>query len=275
VSSQEPRVLRVRQRELDIAGYNARHASERDYSSLITEPTLLYDDDEGAVTLAYLRVEQEDTMALVGALRRLDIPVLKRTKGMQSYSRTFGYHPRNARRNNFCGPYSLAKDDPAAHALLVSYAAVVAGAYERYQPAVFERHERLARSVREEWLLEGGPFTSGIVNRDSPLPYHYDGGNFPAVWSGMLGFKRDVTGGYLAVPAYDLAVEVADGSLTLFDGQGLLHGVTPFVRTSPHAYRFTVVYYSLEQMWNCLPPEKEAVRIQRIRRERLQRRKDG
>jgi hypothetical protein len=264
----EPKVLHVRRRGLDIAGYNARHAQEGDYSSLITEPTLLYDDDEGAVTLAYLRVEQEDTTALVGALRRLDVPPLKRTGGMPSYSRTFGYHPRNARRNNFCGPHSLATDDPAAHALIVSYAAVIAGAYERSNPALFERHKRLARAVRPDWLLEGGPFTSGIVNRDSPLPYHYDGGNFAGVWSGMLGFRRDVAGSYLAVPEYDLAVEVADGSLTLFDGQGLLHGVTPFVKTSPHAYRFTVVYYSLEQMWKCLPPEEEAARIQQLRIQR-------
>lgn len=268
MSSQEPMVLHVRRRGLDIAGYHARHASEGDYSSLITEPTLLFDDDEQAVTLAYLDVEQEDTTALVGALRRLDVQPLTRTGGMPSYSRTFGYHPRNALRNNFCGPHSLAKDDPAAHALLVSYAAVVAGAYARSNPLLFERHTKLARAVRAEWLLEGGPFTSGIVNRDSPLPYHYDTGNFAGVWSGMLGFKRDIVGGYLAVPAYDLALEVADGSLTLFDGQGLLHGVTPFAKTSPRAYRFTVVYYSLEQMWKCLPPREEIARIQHIRRQR-------
>jgi hypothetical protein len=187
---------------------------------------------------------------------------------MPSYSVTFGYHPRNALRNNFCGPAGLAREDPAAHRLIVSYAGVVASAYARSNPALFERHERLALAVRREWQLEGGPFTSGIVNRDSPLPYHYDGGNFAGVWSGMLGFRRDIEGGNLAVPAYDLALEVADGSLTLFDGQGLLHGVTPFVKTSPHAYRFTVVYYSLEQMWKCLPPEEEAARIQRIRRGR-------
>jgi hypothetical protein len=61
----EPRVLHVRRRGLDIAAYNARHAQEGEYSSLITEPTLLYDEDEQAVTLAYLTLEQ-DTTALVG-----------------------------------------------------------------------------------------------------------------------------------------------------------------------------------------------------------------
>ncbi len=64
----------------------------------------------------------------------------------------------------------------------------------------------------------------------------------------------------MAVPEYDIGLEVADQSLTLFDGQALLHGVTPFRRSGPQGYRFTVVYYSLQQMWQCLPPGEEAKR---------------
>jgi len=267
MSSAEPRVLRRRRRALDPAAFRGRHAQEGDYSILLTDPTIVYDEDARAVTLAYLRLE-DDFTGLVAALRRLDIRRRARTGGMPSFSREFGSHPRNARRNDFCGLASLARDDPAAHAALAGAAVVVAGAYGRYNPALAGRHDTLARAVRPEWHLEGTAFTSGIVNRDSALPYHFDSGNFRGVWSGMLGFKRDIEGGYLAVPEYDLGLEVADGSLTLFDGQGLLHGVTPFAKTGPQGYRFTVVYYSLEQMWRCLPPGEEAKRIRRRRTQR-------
>jgi len=73
------------------------------------------------------------------------------------------------------------------------------------------------------------------------------------VWSNMLGFKRHCEGGYLAVPEYDLALEIADNSLSMFDGQNLLHGVTPMRLTSDGAHRFTIVFYSLKGVWQCLP----------------------
>jgi hypothetical protein len=163
--SDEPAVLHRRRRTIDPSAYDKRHAQESDYATLITEPTLLYDEDTQAVTLAYLPVER-DTAALVGVLRRLKIDHSVRKGGLESFSRTFGYHPRDPLRNNWCSPSSLATEDPEAHALLVSYAGVVTEAYRRANPALLERHTQLARAVREEWMLEGGPFTSVIEIRD-------------------------------------------------------------------------------------------------------------
>jgi hypothetical protein len=196
-------------------------------------------------------------------LRRLDIRRSNRLGGLLSRSRTFGYHPRNRIRYNFCGPASLAADDAEAHAQIMRSAEVAARAYAAVNPALYARHVALAQAVRRAWRLEGTPFTSGIVNRDNPLAYHYDAGNFRGVWSAMLGFRRDVTGGALAAPAYDVGFAIADRSLLLFDGQSLLHGITPFRRTSPRGYRITVVYYSLDEMWRCLPPGEEAKRPRR------------
>jgi len=261
MSEQEPHTVTLQRRVLNLRDWR-REALESDYASLITEPTRVYDADARALTLVYLALE-DDFTDLVSALRRLDIRRRTRTGGMRSLSREFGSHPRNRLKNNFCGPASLARDDTQAHRALSSAALVVAAAYGKYNPTLASRHERLAKAVRPEWHLEGTAFTSGIVNRDSALPYHFDTGNFKGVWSGMLGFRRDVTGGYLAVPEYDLGFEIADRSLLMFDGQGLLHGVTPFAKTSPQGYRFTVVYYSLDQMWRCLAPGEEAKRSHR------------
>jgi hypothetical protein len=256
-------VLYRRTRTLELDAYR-RGALDSDFATLVTEPTWVYDEDEQAVTIAYVPVPaEEDTAPLERVLRRLDIRRSDRMGGLLSRSRTFGYHPRNGVRFNFCGPASLAADDAEAHALITRAAAVVARAYAAVNPALYARHVALARGVRRAWRLMGTPFTSGIVNRDNPLAYHYDAGNFAGVWSAMLGFRRDVAGGALAVPAYDVGFAIGDRSLLLFDGQGLLHGVTPFCRTSPHGYRITVVYYSLDEMWRCLPPGEEAKRPRR------------
>ena len=42
----------------------------------------------------------------------------------------------------------------------------------------------------------------------------------------MVVFKRDVAGGYLVIPEFDIALEVADNTLSIFNGQEILHGVS-------------------------------------------------
>jgi hypothetical protein len=261
-----PHVLHLRRHTLNFTAYRWRCATERDYGTLVTASTIIFDDDLRQPTLVYLAPIEEDTDALVAALRRIPVHVSTRTNGLRSRSRIFGYQPpRSGRHDPYCSAASLAVEDAEAHRLVCAFAPVVAGYYQRYGPAVYIRHTALARQVLPRWTLEGTAFTSGIINRDTPLAYHYDGGNFRGVWSNMLGFKQGVQGGYLSVPAYDLGFEIADRSLLMFDGQGLLHGVTPFT-VAPGGHRLTVVYYSLQQMWRCLPPERELARAQRRNR---------
>ena len=85
---------------------------------------------------------------------------------MPTTSRTFGHHPRNALRNNWCGTTRLA-DGGTLDALLAAAAGAAARAYARYNPTLYARHVRLASGVRAEWRLGETPFTSGIVNRDN------------------------------------------------------------------------------------------------------------
>src|SRR6185369_973882 len=153
--------------------------------------------------------------------------------------------------------------------------------YEQWNPTGYKSHCEAVQKVLPQYRLHGTPFTSGIINDNNPLAYHYDSGNFKGVWSAMFGFKRHVEGGHLSVPELvdtdnrALGFEIADKSLLLFDGQGLLHGVTPIRKTRAEARRFTVVFYSLQQMWKCEPVESEVQRIRRIRTERERKRAAG
>jgi hypothetical protein len=120
----------------------------------------------------------------------------------------------------------------------------------------------------DDWKIGGTPFTSGIINKNNPLKYHFDAGNIGQVYSNMIAFKNDCEGGHLALPEFDIGLEISNRSVVFFDGQDILHGVTPFRLLSRDAYRYTIVYYTLKQMWNCKPLDEEIARIRTRKTER-------
>jgi hypothetical protein len=113
--------------------------------------------------------------------------------------------------------------------------------------------------------MKNSVFTSGIINKNNQLNYHFDRGNFRNVYSNMIAFKKDMGGGHLSIPEYDIGLEISDSSVSLFDGQKILHGVTPLKPLTEEAYRFTLVYYSLEQMWKCESPQEELERVKKLK----------
>jgi hypothetical protein len=109
--------------------------------------------------------------------------------------------------------------------------------------------------------------TSGVINKTSTLPYHYDGNNFD-MWSAMPIIRRGTRGGYLSVPEYDITIECRDGWVVFFPGFRLLHGVTPIAHVAKDAYRFTVVYYCLRGMKDCFTYAVEQAEARKRRTER-------
>lgn len=270
---QEPQVRSKTKRTLLLANYKRRSAVEEDYEELITEPTIIFDEEEQKVKIVYLELV-DNHRPLVAALKRIEYRQDSRTSGMLTSSRTFGYLPRTTIRRDFCTTSLLAHDAPKAHERVMAYAERVSRYYERYEPDLFGEHQKEVERILPDYKIGKSVFTSGIINKDNPLPYHHDGGNIRNVWSNMLVFKNKIEGGYLAVPEYGVGFELKDNSLLMFDGQNLLHGVTPIHKTHKDSHRFSIVFYSLQKMWNCLPPEQEIERIRRIRGEREFRRLD-
>src|SRR5258708_14375356 len=226
----EPRVFKLRRRAIELSRYKGRGAQDNDFATLITEPTTVYDEEEQAVTMVYLAPIAEDTRVLVDVLRHISIGTGARPGGMRTRSRVIGYQPRLAIHQDYCAAASLAAEDPQAHAIVCAYAAVVPRYYARAGPSVYAHHAQEAAKVLPDWTLEGTAFTSGIVNRDNPLPYHFDSANFTCVCRNMLGFKRGVSGGHPSVPEDDLRLEWADKYPRMFVRQGVLRRETPFPR---------------------------------------------
>lgn len=263
----EPVVLERERQRLNMKNYEKRSASESDYTYLVSKPTVIYDSEQEQPTIVYLELDDEHA-DLVEGLRSISYDTDSRTSGLLARSRIFGFFPRNTIRRDFCGMARLAHESPSVHDRVASYAERVSTYYQQYHPELYAEHQKHVTEVLPDYKIGSSVFTSGIINKNNPMPYHHDGGNFKGVWSNMLVFKREVSGGYLSVPEYDVAFRLRNNSLLMFDGQNLLHGVTPIKRHSPDAHRFSIVFYSLQQMWNCKTPEEEAQRIQQIRTRR-------
>lgn len=260
-------VIEVSRKPLDVDEYIKRSALESDFSRVISGNTLLVVN--GVPSALYLKLDDWDFTELVTVLQSIEYQQSERTGGLKTTSRVFGFQPRVALRRDYCTATSLAYQDSHANSVVSSFAPRIEGLYREFFPAVQQKHAALAsEKILPEWKIPNSAFTSGIINKNNPLKYHYDSGNFEDVCSCMLGFKRDIGGGYLAMPEFDLAFEVADNSLSIFDGQSILHGVTPLKRLTPHAYRYTIVFYTLKGMWNCEPLDAEIARIRKKKTER-------
>jgi hypothetical protein len=265
----------VRQsRPIDPADYRKRSAREDDVSEIVTESFTLHHPD-GTLQVAYFAsdawdAEQDAQLdAIFEALLRIRYEKGTRAEGLVNTSRVFGWKPRLEFRQDFCSATSLAYEQPGEHAIVTGGARLVGDKYREFNPYLYEKHATLTEAgVLPDYQMEDEVFTSGIINENNPLKYHFDRGNFQGVWSGMLAFRRDTEAGYLALPAYDMAVGIGHKSLFLFDGQGILHGVTPIRMLTPEAKRYSVVYYSLQRMWEC---EEIGAEVQRSRRVRTAR----
>lgn len=279
---EKPSVMAVEKRPIDKevfkidtpAGRGYRNATIGDVSRLFTGNWLFYEAESERPVMAYLQIP-DDCSSLIPQLHAIKWTVSNRNDGTATKAKTAGWLERNpVRQRDFCRLAGLASENPAAHSAVLSYAANATEHYRRLNPDLYGEHMAAAESLLEEYRVFGTPFTSGIVNRDNVLAYHFDTGNIRNMWSLMLGFKHNIgadangDAGYLVIPEYDLALAIEDNTLSGFDGQVALHGVTPFRKLASDAYRYTIVYYAKAGVWRCLTLDDEIARARQKRTEK-------
>jgi hypothetical protein len=264
--------LVLEKKKLNLREFVQRRANENDCPTLLKDEFRLVDKESGKVVCLYVK-PAEDAAALdemFDCCTKVKYQETFRTSGLKTTSRIFGYNPRNAIRKDFCSITSFATEQPAQHSKIMSGGAIAAKHYALHNPELYADHLKTTKErVVEDYRHADVPFTSGIINDNNPLCYHFDSGNFKEVWSAMIVLKRDIGGGYLSMPEYGVMCEVRDKTIFYFDGQNILHGVTPITKVKPAARRFSIVYYSLRAMWNCAPLREEIARA-RMRREQVE-----
>ncbi len=266
------KTITVRKRDdISYKDYVLRSALESDFKTLIKEDCIVIDEKKN-ILFVYCKLPF-DYVPVVEALDKINYNTSLRVSGLSATTKLFGSVPRIMGRADYCRTSSLAQEQPYEHAVIAKYGVQIAGLYHKFTPEVYTKHQAILKEkVLDEYTLKDTPFTSGIINKNNPLKYHFDSGNFKNVYSAMAVFKRDIEGGYLAMPEYDVGVELVNNSLFMFDGQAVLHGVTPIKRTSDLSMRYSIVYYAMQQMWNCLPLGAELARIRDLKTARERKR---
>jgi len=218
----------------------------------VTKAGIYIDADTKEPFLAYMPMESE-----VAELRKACLNInygstLRQNTGLRNESVTFGMAPRKAyQRRESCRPTALSFNQPAEHTVLVKLAETFGKMYQEFAPDLYNRDAQAIDVIADEWrMTDEAMWTSGVVNKSSELPYHRDGFNF-ATWSAMPVVRRNMDGGCLSFPEYDIVVACRDGWVLFFPGYKYLHGVTPMHTTSKDGYRYSVVYYALKGMKDC------------------------
>lgn len=214
-------------------------------------------DDYGN-TVGYIFKSWDKGTEICATIQKMKYSTTRRTDGMAQNNDVFGFMPRNAIRCNYCRPSKLRINNPKAWSVLMGNAAVISDFIKEADSKVWETNNAILDSqVADSWRIRNSIFTSGIVNKNNHLRYHVDFGNFEGTWSAMLVYKRDVIGGNLHLPEFDATIKLEDGDLVFFKSSDYIHGVTPIIKSGPESYRYSIVYYSLEQLNKCLEPKAE------------------
>lgn len=205
------------------------------------------------------------------ALAKIKYQKTKRSGGLKTTSRIFGYQPKNVfRSRHFANRASLDSEMPSVAAKIYSAGEEAARIYKEEVPALYRHHEELTSQVLPEYKILSTPFTSGIVNWNNNLKYHFDAGNFRNVFSVMFIHYSQVLGGELICPEYGLKLKLAHNSVLLFDGQSILHGVTPIQLMNASSFRYTTVFYSLFNLMKAKSPIEELAFARSKEMEKLQ-----
>lgn len=248
---------------------NAPHPGEG--SRVLDRDTAIIDSQTGEVVVAYVECAHSIATRLAQHLRSVkwDRDVLNnpstttRLSGVAVRHRTFGYAPPSYLRRRYgCSRSQFNADYPEAMNVLAEFCRTAEHVFRTLAEDVYERTAgAVLELIAPAWRIAGTPWTSGIINATAALPYHRDQANVPSSWSAMLGCRDQVSGGLLHLLDYDVYLPVRHGSITIFDGQSVTHGVTPMTIDHAAGWRYTCVTYAKQLMSHCCPdPAGEARR---------------
>lgn len=224
---------------------------------------------EGNFPILYVSLKGKTPLGLLDSLKSIAYnPSLRLRKNGTKEVRRIAMIPRNGLMGSFCTESSVAIAHPEANTDLMDLAELMGKTLNKYFTKYYKLQKILLRKIKPQYRVHE-VFTSGIINKNHALEYHYDKANVPNTLSCMVVKRAGVIDGELVLPEYGIALECANDSLLIFNGQKILHGVVPFTEIYSDWYRFSVVFHTAEKMKLCLEPEEELIRAQKnLRNER-------
>lgn len=254
---------------------NAHAPDPPDGALVIDRDVSIVDAVTKQVVGVYVTCASDIATNLAADLRHVDFdsaPFMRspstaaRLSGISAASRTFGYQPPVPMRRRYgCSRSQFNAQHPEAAEHLAEFCRVAERAMRTYAEDVYATTaDQVRKGIPNAWLIAGTPWSSGIINKTASLPYHTDKANIPNSWSAMLGARRNIEGGLLHLADYDAWFTISHGSIIIFDGQSVTHGVSPFHPSGPNPWRYTCVVYAKQGMKVCCgDPKEEAKRAAR------------
>mgnify|MGYP007122136967 CR=1 FL=1 len=254
-------VLNVKQLSLaekkDLLGKSGRVEHMKDYIDLEKEDTaagILFLDQNGR-KIAYVGdMEHYDCDAVFNYLGGLQIKEQSRmSKGVTSKHIQIGFQPGNGLRGNFCSPTVSMHANKDLQVFGYYMALFGEEEYKRVMPEMYALHVEEMKRLKDKKMLISprSLFTSAVINRSNQIQYHYDRGNTKEGATMMCYILKGTKGGELLLPEVDLAINVKNNVFMLMEGHRMIHGVAPIERTYEGAERYSVVYYSKKELFNC------------------------
>jgi hypothetical protein len=233
---------------------------------IISESTVLIDEDLEEIVAAQILGEVGLASRVAQQLRHVTWQSPKnegRLSGISVKNQTFGFAAAQPLRSRYgCSRCFFDRDFPEVSETLHQIVSTAERKFMAYAPGAYRRTSSIVMdNVAKPWLISGTPWTSGVINNTAALPYHRDSGNIAGSWSAMFAARSGLDGGYLHLVDYDVWLSIPNGSYSIFDGQSVLHGVSPFIPTSHDAYRYTIVTYAKSGMKRCHPDPDAEVQL--------------
>lgn len=239
--------------------------TKNDYNKVINEDCLFIKNNKPVGI--YLKIKNDMLSRIRKAcISTKYVKTYRARRAIPTQSSVFGSLPRVPLRNDYCRYSVQSKKERNNYEYLFEFSLVLVQLYKQYLPEQLIHDLNVIKStVNADYLpKDNSPFTTANINVNHAIKYHRDTGNFKGNLSNVLILKDGIIGGELVFPEYGFALSQEDSFLSIFDGQGEIHGVMPIAKTKENSYRASIVYYTLENMKHCYPFKEELKRIQNL-----------
>lgn len=222
-------------------------------------------DADGTLVFAQWPITDRRTLALAAWLRS-ELPRTKTAAGFRMSGfelvTTFGFAPPEPIRRRFaCTLCGFDRKYPKVGGALRGIVTDAASSVRHYLPDEYAAHEAAVSSVvHTDYWLGGVPWTSGVINDKTMLPYHTDRANIPNGLSIQINIREDASGGALHFPEWNMWLANESNTVVVFRGGEALHAVTPIRLHSARACRYSIVFYAKQAIGRCGPYADEPAR---------------
>jgi hypothetical protein len=187
-----------------------------------------------------------------------------RSGELQSNSGIVGYFDRYA-RFPYARETSFIVNYPKEWQTLQPFISSVDAVFKENAPDRYAIQKELAERCSSDWIIGDTAFSTITVNKSYRTACHKDAGDLAEGFGVMAYFQSGkISGGYLVLPAYRVALKLQHGDIVLFDVHEW-HGNTPIKPLSANAERITCVFYLREKLLRCGDAKYEIQRAKKVR----------